>query len=177
MMDSRLWYSALMVLVAFERLVELGLSRRNVARTIAAGGVEHGASHYPLMVTLHCLFLAACLLEVWLLDRRFSPALGVPMLILSVLAMGLRYWAIASLGSRWTTRVVVVPGRRPVTSGPYCALRHPNYLAVAVEMLALPLVHSAWLTASVFTVLNAALLRTRIRVEEAALSMVPEAGK
>ena len=119
------------------------------------------------MVALHTGFLAACVLEIWWLRRPLLPALAVAMLIVLGLSMALRYWAIATLGERWNTRVVVVPDEPAVAGGPYRFVRHPNYLAVVLEMVALPLVHTAWLTALVGSVLNAWLLAVRIRVEEA----------
>jgi methyltransferase len=98
------------------------------------------------------------------------------MLLLVVLATGLRYWVITTLDGRWTTRIVVLPGSSPVTGGPYKFLRHPNYLAVITEILALPLVHTAWVTAIVFSALNALILRVRIRAEEEALSRMSDYG-
>ena len=109
-------------------------------------------------------------LEVWLLGRVFHPALGWTALALAVASQALRWWCITSLGRHWSTRVLVVPGDELVTRGPYRFLRHPNYVAVVVEGVALPLVHTAWITATAFTVLNAVLLRTRIRVEDRALA-------
>jgi methyltransferase len=123
------------------------------------------------MAVLHAAFLFSCALEVVLLRRPFPGALGWTALCAFLLAQVLRYWAIASLGDRWNVRVIVVPGDVPVVRGPYRFLRHPNYLAVAVEMVALPLVHGAFLTAIVFSTLNAALLRLRIRTEELALGL------
>lgn len=169
-LDSRLLFTALVALVGAERLVELVVSRRNARRLLAAGAVEAGGGHYPTMVVLHSAFLAAAPLEVWLLGRPFVPALAAAMLAVVVAAMALRYWVIASLHGRWTTRVLVLPGAPAVTSGPYRFLRHPNYLAVVAEIAALPLVHSAWLTAALFTVANAVLLTVRVRAEEAALA-------
>ena len=151
------------------RLAELRLSARHVRRLRARGGLESGQDHYPAMVALHAGFLLAAPLEVLLLDRPFHPALGFPMLGLFVLAVLLRAWVIATLGERWCTRVVVLPGVPLVTSGPFRLLRHPNYLAVAVEMPALALVHTAWLSAAICGGLNLLLLRMRIRVEDAAL--------
>ena len=152
------------------RLVELAVSRRHIARLKARGAVEVGFSHYPWMVAVHASFLVACVLEVWLLDRPWLPPLALAMLTLLVAAAALRYWVIATLGERWSTRVVLVPGEAPVATGPFRWLRHPNYLAVVVEFLALPLVHTAWLTAVVFSVAHAFVLRARIAVEEAALA-------
>ena len=169
MTTTQTLYVGLIAAVAAERLVELVITRRNLAWARAHGGREHGDDHYPLMVATHALFLVACPLEVIALDRPFVPPLGLPMLGVVAATMALRYWAIAALGRRWTTRVVVVPGMPAVTSGPYRWLRHPNYLAVAVEVAALPLVHTAWLTALCFSLANAAVLRRRIAAEEAAL--------
>lgn len=173
-LDTRVLYTALILLVAAGRLVELRIAKRNLRSLLARGGVEAAPGHYPWMVLLHTAFLISCPLEVWLLGRPFIPALGVPMLLLAVAAAGLRLWVIRTLHGRWTTRIVVLPGVPPVTGGPYRFLRHPNYLAVITEMFALPLVHMAWLTAVVFSILNAVILRVRIRAEEEALSRMTE---
>ncbi len=170
---SELLFTVLVVAVAFERLAELVVSNRNASWSLANGGVETGRGHYPPMVLLHTGLLVGCLLELWLRDPGFSPGLGFTMLALVVLSQALRWWCIATLGRRWNTRVIVVPGLPPVSRGPYRFLSHPNYVAVVVEGFALPLVHSAWVTAVVFTVLNAALLTVRIRTENAALSTLP----
>lgn len=167
--DTRVLYSLLLGAVALERLLELVVTRRNRAWALSQGGLEVGEDHYPWMVAMHSLLLVASPAEVWLLDRPYIPWLALGMVTLLALTMALRYWAIATLGRRWTTRVICVPGLPVVTGGPYRFFRHPNYLAVAVEVLALPLVHSAWLTAAFFGVANYFVLRTRIRVEEAAL--------
>jgi methyltransferase len=166
---SQAAYLALLLLVAAQRLFELRMSRRNARWAFARGGVELGRGHLGPMVILHALFLAGCAIEVLALDRPFTPALGIPMLVLLGAAQGLRVWTQTALGPRWNTRVIVVPGLPRVRSGPYRRLRHPNYLAVAVEGFALPLVHGAWLTALSFSLLDAWLLRVRIRCEEAAL--------
>ncbi len=166
-------YVALLVAVALERLAELILSTRHAAAMLARGGKEHGASHYPAMVALHSALLIGCLLEVMVADRPFIPGLGWPMLALVVASQGLRWWCIATLGEQWNTRVIVSPAMPLVASGPYRWLRHPNYVAVVAEGFALPLVHTAWVTAFAFTAANAALLTVRIRVENAALSTAP----
>ena len=168
-MSSTGWFVALVAAVGVERVVELVVSARHVRAALARGGVERGLGHYPVMVALHTGLLAGAAAEVMLLDRVFHAWLGWPMLVLVLGAQGLRWWCIATLGVHWNTRVVVVPGTVLVRAGPYRALRHPNYVAVVVEGLALPLVHTAWLTTAVFTVANGFLLRTRIRCEEAAL--------
>ncbi|HVP62535.1 MAG TPA: isoprenylcysteine carboxylmethyltransferase family protein [Myxococcaceae bacterium] len=169
MVTSVQLYLGLLALVALERGVELGLSARNARIARARGGVETGRGHYPVMAAFHGVFLVACALEVVLLRRPFPGAIGWVALAAVLGAQALRYWAITTLGWRWNTRIVVVPGTAPVTGGPYRFLRHPNYLAVIAEMAALPLVHGAWLTALVFSLGNAGLLRVRIRAEEQAL--------
>jgi methyltransferase len=164
--DSRVLYTLLVTAVAIERVAELAIARRNLGRALARGAVEAGGSDYPWMVALHGTFLAACLLEVWLLGRRWVPSLGTAMLSVLALSMAVRYWVIASLDGRWTTRAVYVPGDRLVARGPFRWMRHPNYAAVAAEMAAIPLVHGAWLTAIAYSAGNAFLLRRRIRAEE-----------
>jgi methyltransferase len=168
--DTRILYTLLVGGVAAQRLLELRLSRRHLRALLRRGGVEVASRHYPAMVLLHTAFLLACPLEVWVLRRPFRPGLAAAMAALLASAQGLRYWAIATLGERWTTRIVCLPGAPPVTAGPYRWLRHPNYLAVAVEIAALPLLHGAWLTAAVFSLADAAVLTVRIRHEEAALA-------
>ena len=163
------WYILLVAAVAGERLVELVVARRNLIWSRAQGGVEVGFGHYPFMVALHTALLVGCVAEVWLLDRPFLPWLGWPMLAILVAAQALRWWCIATLGPRWNTRVIVIPGAPRIKGGPYRFFSHPNYVAVVAEGIALPLLHSAWITACVFTVLNAALLTARIRTENAAL--------
>ena len=175
-MTSVLLYVGLLAAVGLERVGELVVSKRHLAWARGRGGVESGRAHYPLMVALHVGLLVGCLAEVALLDRDFQPWLGWPMLALVFLSQVLRWWCVASLGMQWNTRVVVVPGLPLVASGPYRWLRHPNYLAVVVEGAALPLVHSAWLTAAVFAALNAAMLTVRIRCEERALLLLTDAA-
>ena len=165
-----MWYALLIAVVACERLAELVIARRNLAWSLERGGVEVGAGHYPVMVVLHTGFLLGCLAEVFLLDRPFLPALGWSMLAIVVAAQVLRWWCITSLGPRWNTRVVVIPGAPRINGGPYRLFSHPNYVAVVAEGIALPLVHTAWITALVFTVLNAALLTRRITTENSALA-------
>ena len=169
-MVSEHLYLGFLGLLALERVGELWLSRRNAAWAFAQGGVERGQAHFRWMKLLHTLFLFACAAEVLWWPRAFVPELGYPMLAVALLAQGLRYWAIGSLGTHWNVRVIVVPGAQAVRRGPYRFLRHPNYLAVILEGLAVPLMHSAIVTAALFTVLNAWLLVIRIRCEEAALS-------
>ncbi len=151
-------------LVVIERLSELVVSSRNTKKLLAQGGYERGAGHYPLIVLLHAAWLAALFFLVAPDTQPNWWFLG-PFLVLQPA----RYWIIATLGERWTTRVIVLPDADPVRSGPYRYLRHPNYCVVALEILLLPMAFGAWAVALVFSLANAALLKHRIGVEERAL--------
>lgn len=164
-----IWFTVLIAAVGLERLAELVVSKRNATWSFARGGVESGQRHYLVMVVLHTALLIGALVEVWLRQPAFLPALGWAMLALVLTAQMLRWWCITTLGHQWNTRVIVVPGLPRVSGGPYRFMSHPNYVAVVIEGLALPLVHSAWITALVFTLCNAWLLWARIRVENRAL--------
>ncbi|WP_085367568.1 isoprenylcysteine carboxyl methyltransferase family protein [Leifsonia sp. NCR5] len=169
-------YTILVLATGGERIAELIVSSRNAAWSFARGGVEFGRGHFPPMVGLHTGLLLACLAEVWFGDRPFIPWLGWPMLVLVLASQALRWWCIAALGPRWNTRVIIVRDLPLVTRGPYRWLKHPNYVAVVVEGFALPLVHTAWITAIAFTVLNAVLLlAVRIPCEDKALASVEPA--
>ncbi len=156
-------------LVAVQRLLELVLARRNELRARARGAIERGRGHYPFVVALHSLWLVSTLVE-GLLRSPELPALWPVPLALFLLVQPLRYWALSSLGESWNTRILVVPGAKPVRRGPYRYLSHPNYVVVVVEILAFPLIFGAWMTALVFTVLNVAVLFVRIREEHRALT-------
>jgi methyltransferase len=170
------WFTILIGCVALERLAELVVARRNERWSRERGAVEVGAGHYPVMVVLHTGFLVGALLEVWLAHRPFLPWPGWPMFALVLAAQALRWWCIATLGRQWNTRILIVPSLGRVNRGPYRFLNHPNYVAVVVEGFALPLVHTAWITALTFTVLNAGLLRVRIAAENEALRGLLSAG-
>lgn len=163
------WYVALIAVVAAERVIELAVARRNQRWSQTRGAVESGRGHYPVMVALHTGLLVGAPLEVALGERGFIPALGWSMFGLVVAAQALRWWCITTLGRQWNTRILVVPGMPLVDRGPYRYLPHPNYIAVIVEGAALPLVHTAWITAAAFTAANAAVLRVRILAENRAL--------
>jgi methyltransferase len=166
-------YTVLVLATGVERIAELVVSTRNARWSFARGGVEFGRGHFPPMVALHTGLLLACLAEVWFGNRPFIPWLGWPMLVLVLASQALRWWCIGVLGPRWNTRVIIVKDLPLVARGPYRWLKHPNYIAVVVEGFALPLVHTAWITALVFTVLNAVLLlAVRIPVENRALATV-----
>ena len=152
-------------LVALQRLAEMAVARRNTARLLARGGREIGRAHYPLFIVLHASWLAAILAttppgrapDEWLLG------------LYAVLQL-LRLWVMATLGRYWTTRIITVDGAPLVRSGPYRFLRHPNYWVVAAEVAVLPLAFGNWPVAVLWSILNAALLRHRIRVEATALA-------
>ncbi len=161
--------SALYALVGFivaQRLAELAYSARNGRRLKARGAYETGAGHSPLIVALHAAWLLALVLTV----PPATPA-NLPLLSAFAALQAVRVWVIASLGERWTTRVIVLPGAPLVAKGPYRYLRHPNYAVVCAEFAVLPLAFGAWQVAVLFSALNLALLRHRVRVEEAALGL------
>jgi methyltransferase len=154
----------ILALVTAQRLGELVIARRNTRRLLAEGGVEYGAEHYPLMVGLHGAWLAGLWLLAW--DRPANLAwVGV-----YVLLEAARAWVLLSIGRRWTTRIIVVPGERLVRKGPYRLFPHPNYAVVVGEIAVLPLIFGLTAYAVVFSLLNASLLWLRIRTEEAALA-------
>lgn len=158
------WPSAAFIafLVA-QRLAELRLARRNTARALAAGAAEHGAAHYPLIVALHVCWLAS--IAIFGLGMPVHPGWLAAFAVLQAL----RLWVLASLGERWTTRIIVWPGRPLVRRGPYRWLGHPNYAVVIAEIAVAPLVLGLVRVAVVFTLLNAAVLTIRIRAENRAL--------
>ena len=163
-------YWTLLSVIACERVAELVVSARHANGLLRRGGTEYGFGHFPVMIVLHVGLIAGCVLEPLLGHRSFIPALGWPMLAVTLAANGLRWWCIATLGDRWTARVIVLPGEPLVRSGPYRWFAHPNYVAVIVEGAALPLTGSAWITACAFTAANAVLLAVRIRCEVRALA-------
>jgi methyltransferase len=164
-----MYYYLFILAVGLERLIELAVAARNAAWSMTHGGKEFGRDQYPAMVSMHALLLISCMVEVWSLHRPFIPWLGWPMLGVVILSTVVRWWCVTVLGRHWNPRLIVVPGAPLVRSGPYRWLHHPNYAAVAAEVAALPLIHSAWLTAIVFTIANALVLTVRIRAENTAL--------
>jgi methyltransferase len=168
-LDTRVIFTIVVALVAGERIFELALSARNARRTLGRGGVEHAIPIHRLVVVFHTAWIVAAPLEVWLLDRAWMPGLAWTCGVLLVAAMILRYWAVTTLGDRWNTRIITVPGEEPVTAGPFRLFRHPNYVAVYVELFALPLFHCAWLTAAVLGTANLILIKIKSRAEDKAL--------
>lgn len=165
-------YWALLAVIGCERVAELAVSQRHAVALLRRGGVESGRRHFPVMVALHTALLAGCVAEPLARHLVFAPALGWPMIAVVVAANTLRWWCVFTLGERWTARVIVIPGMPLLRTGPYRWFAHPNYVAVVIEGAALPLAGGAWITASAFTVLNAALLTVRIRCETRALGML-----
>jgi len=155
----------LIPLVAAQRIWELRLAARNERRLREKGAVEVGRDHYGAIVTVHTLWFVGMIFEIVWLSRPINP-FWYALLAVFLAAQGLRYWTIRSLGDRWNTRILIVPGAKAIVRGPYRFLRHPNYLAVVVELLVVPLIFSAYVTAVTVTLLNFVLLRIRIRAEE-----------
>lgn len=169
---TQLIFLLLVLATGLERLFELRTSRKHAALAVAKGGKEYGKGHFPAMVVLHTGLLIGALAEVFLLERPFLGWIGWSFLVLALLAQAARYWIIWTLGEQWNTRIIIVPGAKLVRRGPYrfAWLRHPNYWVVAIEGVVLPMVHGAWITALVFTILNAILLLGfRIPAENRAL--------
>lgn len=156
---------AIVLLVALQRLAELALARRNARRLRAAGGVEVGAGHYPLFIALHGAWLATLFVVA-----GAEASIAWDWIAVFVLLQLARLWVVASLGTRWTTRIIVVPNAPLIRRGPYRFVRHPNYWVVAGEIAVLPLAFGAWEVALLFSALNGALLAHRIRVEDRALA-------
>lgn len=154
-----------MIYVTLARLAELAIARRNTARQLAAGAREFAPRHYPLIVAVHVAWLAALWAMVW--------GQQVHWVWLAVFAalQPLRVWVLATLGPRWTTRIILVPGAQLVRAGPYRWIKHPNYAVVVGEIASLPLAFGLWPLALVFSILNAAVLTIRIRAENMALAL------
>lgn len=164
---TEIWpHIAILGFVTAQRLIELPIARANTARLLSVGGREVAPGHYPLIVAMH----AAWLVCLWV----FAPGqpIHVPLLILLGAVELARIWVLRSLGNRWTTRIIVVPGEQLVARGPYRFVSHPNYLVVAAELLILPLVFDLWQVALLFTLLNAMILTVRIRAENRALESI-----
>lgn len=160
----------MVIFVLIQRIAELVLAKRNAAVIRKLGGYEVGRSHYKYIVLLHSLFLPSLVYEVSSTGTVVLPDWWTVPFALFVAAQLLRYWCISSLGHRWNTRIFVLPDTPPLRHGPYRFLRHPNYLVVTVELLALPLMFNAVLTALLFSLANAwLLLRVRIPLEEHAV--------
>jgi len=150
--------------------LELQRSRRNEQRLRRAGGIEYGRRHYPWMVAIHTGWFLATIVEVLRFKRPLHPILAGLSLLGFWIGQALRLSAMTSLGPRWTVRVIVLPGSQPVTQGIYRTIRHPNYLGVFLELLTVPLIHTAYLTSLLFSLVNLLWLKNRIQSEEEALA-------
>jgi methyltransferase len=158
------WGSALLAFLTVQRLAELWWAKRNEARLLAAGGIEYGRSHLPLIILLHAAWTAGMWVLVY--DRSVNPVFLALFIVLQIA----RLWVLLTLGRRWTVRVIAVPGERLVARGPYRFLRHPNYVIVAGEIAVVPLALGLPVYALVFTILNAIVLAIRVHAENAALA-------
>jgi methyltransferase len=170
-MVSHVLFTGLVAAAAIQRLAEVRHSRRNERALVAQGAREHARWQVPLLAGLHTCWLAAIVVETWWGPAPFRPWLALAALSVFMTGQALRLRAMRALGSRWTIRVMTLPGTPAVTGGIYRYLRHPNYVGVALEIAALPLVHGAVWTSAVFTVANTVVLALRIRAEERALSI------
>ncbi len=162
-------YLILLALLVVERIFELDRARRNARRAFHHGAVEVGQAHYRVMVAFHALFIVSCAVEATFFPHIFPPMVAWLALGAEIVAQALRYWAVVTLGDRWNTRIIVSPDRAPATDGPYRFMRHPNYLAVVIEIAAVPMIGGAVFTAIAFTVGNALILAVRIPAEERAM--------
>jgi methyltransferase len=166
-------YLFLLAAVGAGRLAELRISRKNQRRLAEQGIEKISDPHFRWMVMLHAGVLVAAGLEVVLLRRPFVPTLAAPMAVLFLLANGIRWWVIRTLAGHWNVQVMASARLGAVTAGPYRWIRHPNYLAVYIELIALPLIHTAWWTAIVAASANAWVLARRVAVEESVLLADP----
>lgn len=175
-MSGQVAFTVLLILVAIERIIELIVSKRNLRWSFAQGGIEFGRSHYKYMVVIHVGLLLGSLIEVWMVRPKLNPTLSWTMFSLAIGSQALRWWCIRTLGRRWNTLVVIIPGMPAIQNGPYRWLKHPNYVAVVIEGFALPMVGFAWRTALIFSFLNAFVLTARLKSENAALATLPTAS-
>ncbi|KKI88721.1 hypothetical protein WQ54_29870 [Bacillus sp. SA1-12] len=161
-------FTFLFSLLILQRITEMVIAKRNEKWMLKQGGIEHGSEHYPYIVTLHILFFISLLLEVIILKKVVS---NIWYILLPIIALSqlIRYWAIYSLGSFWNTKIIILPKVHVVSKGPYKYMKHPNYVVVAVEILIIPLLFQAYMTATLFTLLNLAMMSIRIPTEEKAL--------
>jgi len=173
-LSSYFLYFLFLLAIGVGRLTEMQISRRNQTVLIARGARSIPEPRFPAMVALHTGVLIASLLEVVIFNRPFIPAIGIPALIIFALCNMLRWWVIRTLAGHWNVKVMDSSVLGVVTSGPYRYIRHPNYAAVFLELLMIPLIHSAWLTAIIGSLLHIAVLRGRLQVEESVLLANPE---
>lgn len=172
-MDDFLPFILIYCFIILQRIFELFVAKSNEKWMMQQGAMEFGSSHYRYIVLMHSLFFVSLLLEKLFFNRGLTVVWPI-VLFVFVLVQLLRIWVITSLGRYWNTKIIVLPGAPPVRKGPYRYIRHPNYFVVSIELLVVPILFSAYLTASLFTILNVILLTIRIREEELALKSVTE---
>ena len=164
------WLPSLVLAVLIpQRAMDLRISKRNTKRLIESGGHEVGAAHYPFVMALHASWIVA--LVIWVLS--VPPYMNMTFVLIYAALLGLRTWVISSLGPFWTTRIITIPNIPLVRRGPYKFLKHPNYIVVSMEIAVVPLMLDAWELALIFSLLNAVMLRVRIRIENKALAARP----
>ena len=164
---SKLIFYFILVFVIIQRFVELRIAKRNEKLMLVKGAYEVGASHYPFMILLHVSFFVSLLIEVFFFKSNLMP--HFTWLVFFLLLQLLRVWCLVSLGTFWNTKIIILPGANVVVKGPYAYIRHPNYLVVCLEILVLPFMFGAYVTAIIFTILNVIMLSVRIPIEEKAL--------
>ncbi|NSL52654.1 isoprenylcysteine carboxyl methyltransferase family protein [Calidifontibacillus erzurumensis] len=160
-----MFFSCFIALIILQRIVELGIAKKNEKWMKARGGYEVGKEHYKYIVLVHILFFVTLIIEVFLFEKQLSPLWVIFLFIFSI-AQVIRVWSIMSLGRFWNTKIIVVPNTNIIEKGPYKWVRHPNYLVVLIELLVLPLIFDAFWTAIIFTILNIVVLKHRIQLEE-----------
>jgi methyltransferase len=168
-MVTLIFFAFVLLLIAIQRLLELKKSRYNVKELVKRGGKEHSSGHFTAMVLVHFLWFVSMIVEVFILGREFAWTSFIVGTILTLSGNTLRFLSMRALADRWTVRIVTLPKAAPVTTGIYKYFRHPIYLGVILEIAGVPLLHSAYSTALMFSILNAFVLRVRIREEEKAL--------
>jgi methyltransferase len=166
--EERMFFSILFSLIVVQRMIELWIAKKNERWMTEKGAYEVGRSHYKYIVILHVMFFVSLLIEVQTLQRDLANWWLIPF-VFFLMAQLLRIWSIKSLGRYWNTRIIILPGANVVEKGPYRFMRHPNYVIVITEILTIPLIFQAYLTATLFTLLNALVLSIRISMEERAL--------
>lgn len=173
-MNYLFWVFILFVVA--QRMLELGIAKRNEKRMIERGGYEAGMRHYPFMIALHSSFFISCIIEVEFLDKTLSVDWPLWLGLFLLTQLG-RVWTLYSLGSFWNTKIIVLPGANVVRKGPYRWFRHPNYIIVTLEFVVIPFLFQAYYTAALFSMLNAVMLSVRIAAEEQALMEVTDFKK
>jgi methyltransferase len=160
-------------IVIIQRLVEMKIANKNASWIKRRGGYEVGRTHYKYIIAVHTFFFLVLFIEIYVMGLSISTWSILPFAVFLIAQLG-RVWALSSLGRFWNTRIMILPGAKVVAKGPYRYMRHPNYVIVVTEIVALPLIFQAYVTAILFTILNAIVLYVRIKAEEEALEAVTD---